>query len=111
MANENTNTFKDDLKVTELKQYQDFYTQKTNDFIEQYTLGNSQDTKEYMCYLAAAIFLTYNELYPNLSKYIPFRTKGDASYIRNIVKELQNQLFNANSDSFDNFKNLFGAVS
>ena len=33
MANENTNTFKDDLKVTELKQYQDFYTQKTNDFI------------------------------------------------------------------------------
>lgn len=106
MNKEDKTSFKDNLKVDELKKYQNFFNEKTTELVDEYCVGNSKDARKYMCYLAAALFLTYKEMYPDLCSYIPFRTKSSNSYIRNINKEFRNQLLKFDG-SFDEFEQLF----
>ena len=64
--------------------------------------------------LLAAIYLTYRKMYPNLVIRIPFRTKSDISYSKNIQKEfeksLENIFRNLNLDekvTLEDLKNFF----
>lgn len=82
MAN---NDFKDRIKYTNPDQQE--VHEKFMFLLDEYQLNNSFENREFLCYLAAAIYLTYKKLYPQLSIYIPFRTKSDISYIKNIQKE------------------------
>ena len=55
--------------------------------LDEYEENNSFENREFLCYLTAAIFLVYKEKYPQLAKYLLFRTKSDMSFIKNIQKE------------------------
>ena len=100
------NSFKDDLKYPksiQLEEQKELY-EKFNSLLDIYQEKNSFDSREFLCYLTSAIFLTYKKLYPQLSIYIPFRTKSDISYIQNIQKEFSNYILDINSkDPFDIF--------
>ena len=76
------NDFKSTIKVE-----QENLNKKFNSLLDTYKKNNSYENREFLCYLSAAIFLIYREKYPQLSKYILFRTKSDMSFIRNVQKE------------------------
>lgn len=90
------NEFKDNLRYP--KTYTDPNQQKLHDklmnILDKYEKNNSYDNREFLCYLTSAIYLTYRELYPRLSIYIPFRTKSDSSFMKNIEKELSRYVNN-----------------
>lgn len=92
------NEFKSSLKYP--KTYTDPNQQKLHDklmnVLDEYEKNTSYDNREFLCYLTSAIYLTYRELYPRLSIYIPFRTKSDSSCIKNIEKELSRYVNNDN---------------
>ncbi len=96
------NEFKDNLKYP--KVYSNPDQQKLHDKImsalDEYEKNNSYDNREFLCYLTSAIYLTYRELYPRLSIYIPFRTKSDSSYMKNIKKEFS-KYAKSSHDEFD----------
>ena len=78
------NEFKDSLKVQEIQRK----LQKEGiSLLNQYEESNSFESREFLCYLTSAIYLTTKRLFPQLNIYIPFRTKSDISYIKNIKKE------------------------
>ena len=56
----------------------------------------------------SAIYLTYKNLYPDLSIYIPFRIKSDDSTIKNYKKEFNNEIV-----SYDSNENMidFSGIS
>lgn len=94
------NKFKKNLKYTNPEQID--LENKMFDLLDEFEKNQSFENREYLCYLAAAIYLTYKELYPRLSIYIPFRTKSDISYIKNIQKEFTNYMEDIDSkDDFD----------
>lgn len=103
MAN---NNFKEGLKYPRIysnPEQQDIQEKLTR-LLDEYQTNNSFENREYLCYLSAAIFLTYKKLYPQLSIYIPFRIKGDISYMQNISKEFRKFIQNLDSKvSFDTF--------
>lgn len=72
---------------------------KMFDLLDEYEKNQSFDNREYLCYLSAAIYLTFKELYPRLSIYIPFRTKSDSSFLKNIQKEFANYIKDTDSEN------------
>ena len=62
-------------------------TAKMFTLLDEYEKNNSFENREFLCYLTAAIFLVYKEKYPQLAKYLLFRTKSDMSFMKNIQKE------------------------
>lgn len=98
------NDFKDSLKYPRVysNPEQRDIQEKLTALLDEYQKSNSFENREFLCYLTAAIFLTYKKLYPQLSIYIPFRTKSDTSYIKNIQKEFIKFMTNMDSKtSFD----------
>lgn len=94
------NDFKDRIKYTNPEQ-QDIHN-KMMSLLDEYQKNNSFDNREFLCYLTAAIFLTYKKQFPQLGIYIPFRTKGDTSFMNNIPKEFSKYIFDIDSiESFD----------
>lgn len=89
--------FKKSLQFpTDIKSQQQNIEEQFNQLNTQYVKTNSLEVKEYLSYLMAAIYLTYKDLYPDLSIYIPFRIKSDDSTIKNYSKELNETLKNYN---------------
>ena len=80
-------------------------TKKLNDSMQKladtYINANKFEAKEYFCYLVAAIYLTYKDMYPNLSNYIPFRIKSDFSFLANLKKEIDRNSPLFNDEYFD----------
>ena len=85
------NDFKNNLKY--FRVYKNPDQQDINDklmsLLDEYQKNNSFENREFLCYLTSAIFLTYKKMYPQLSIYIPFRTKSDMSFMKNISKEFE----------------------
>lgn len=79
---------------TEIEKQQEFLEDTMFSLMDSYLDKNSQEAREYLCYLTAAIYITYREKYEDLVTRIPFRTKGDISYIRNMQKETINNIQN-----------------
>lgn len=104
------NNFKEELRYnkvyTDPKQ-QEMHNEMMN-LISEYQKNNSYENREFLCYLSAAIFLTYKEYYPQLSIYIPFRTKSDLSYIKNIQKEFLPFIKDDSFDSSSIIKDISG---
>lgn len=96
----NSNSFINSLKVSQeqgipispIQEQQKALHEITNSYLDTYEEKNSLNAKKYMCYLTAAIYITYKKMYPNLVIRIPFRTKSDTSYQKNIQKEFPNSL-------------------
>lgn len=80
------------VSKTEIEKQQDFLENTMFSLMDSYLDKNSQDAREYLCYLTAAIYITYREKYEDLVTRIPFRTKGDLSYMRNMQKETINNI-------------------
>ena len=79
------NKFKDSLK-TNINPSKEFLENQLNTLLDKYLNQNNIKARQYFSYLICAIYLTYRELYPDLSIYIPFRIKSDSSFIKNIQK-------------------------
>ena len=94
-----SNEFKDSLKYPKIytNEEQKELENKFFDLIDEYQNKSSFESREFMCYLTSAIYLTYRELYPRLSIYIPFRTKSDTSFTKNIQKEFNKFIKDTNS--------------
>lgn len=90
------NNFKDNLKYSRTYTNPDQIDiqEKFMSILDEYQKSNSFENREFLCYLTAAIYLTYRKLYPQLSIYIPFRTKSDMSCIQNIQKEFSKYIKN-----------------
>ncbi len=99
------NDFKENLKYprTYNTSEQQDMQEKLMHLIDEYQKNNSFENREFLCYLTSAIFLSYKKLFPQLNIYIPFRTKSDNSFIKNIQKEAAKYAKNTDSDSFDIF--------
>lgn len=100
-----SNEFKDNLKYP--KKYTnpeqiELLENKFFDLMDEYEKNNSYENREFLCHLTSAIYLTYRKLYPRLSIYIPFRTKSDISFIKNLKKEFNKYVKNTESqEPFD----------
>ncbi len=90
------NNFKNNIKLLSDKKNLE---RKLTGVLDTYSRNNSFENREFLCYLSAAIFLTYKKLYPQLNLHIPFRTKSDLSTIKNIQKEFSK--WAESSDSAD----------
>ncbi len=99
------NNFKNNLKYNYANEDQQSMIDKFIGILDEYGKNNSYENREFLCYLTSAIYLTYKKLYPQLSIYIPFRTKSDMSCIQNIQKEFdQEKMKNIDSKKpFDDF--------
>ena len=84
-SNQNKQDFKNRIRYKNPEQ-QAIHEQMFH-LMDEYKKNNSIDNREFLCYLTASIYLTYKKLFPQLSIYIPFRTKSDLSFIQNIQKE------------------------
>ena len=82
--------------------------EKLMSLLNEYEKNNSYENREFLCYLTSAIFLTYKKLYPQLSIYIPFRTKSDMSFIKNIQKEFSDTSKEDLLDTFSISKDISG---
>ena len=91
--------FRESLKA-DINISQEYLEKQLKGLSDTYLTQNDIKSRMYFSYLICAIYLTYKEIYPDLSIYIPFRIKSDASFSRNIYKE-----FNKELNSID-FKNL-----
>lgn len=80
------------VSKTEIEKQTEFLHDTMFSLMDSYLDKNSQDAREYLCYLTAAIYITYREKYEDLVTRIPFRTKGDLSYMRNMQKETINNI-------------------
>ena len=95
MSENDKHSFLNSLKVTQeaglpktdLQKEQEEMHNVLLSYLDTYEDKNSIKAKKYLCYLTAAIYLTYRNMYPNLVTRIPFRTKADLSYMKNIQKE------------------------
>ena len=95
MSENDKHSFLNSLKVTQeaglpktdLQKEQEEMHNVLLSYLDTYEDKNSIKAKKYLCYLTAAIYLTYRKMYPNLVTRIPFRTKADLSYMKNIQKE------------------------
>lgn len=106
MSEKNKSNFKDNLKIPSIDDYTKFLHEKTYNLANDFYIGNSFDARKYMCYLTAAIFLTYKEMYPDLCDYIPFRTKSFDSFLKNLNKEFNIQIVNSDDSSINDLANL-----
>lgn len=102
----NNEAFREKFKVEpdsfeSIKAYKAYLTEKVMQYREYYKNATIDDVKEYMNYLAAAIFLKSKDYYPNVSIYEPFRTKSNMSFNRNLNKETTNQFVENDDLLFD----------
>lgn len=99
------NDFKENLKypTTYNTSEQQDMQEKLMHLIDEYQKNNSFENREFLCYLTSAIFLSYKKLFPQLNIYIPFRTKSDNSFIKNIQKEVAKYAKDTASDTFNIF--------
>ena len=79
-------SFKENLRCNITKE-QEKLTAEMFTLLDEYEKNNSFENREFLCYLTAAIFLVYKEKYPQIAKYLLFRTKSDMSFMKNIQKE------------------------
>lgn len=79
------NNFKEQYKYPLPEQY-DLY-KKMHYLMNTYLENNSFENREYMCFLAASVFLICKEYFPQFSIHINMRTKSDKSFFNNIIKE------------------------
>ena len=102
-------TFKQSLKYDSknTKEQQQHLNNKLNQTIDKYSKYNNLEVKTFTCYLIAAIYITYKEMYPDLKINIPFRLKSDDSTIKNIKKEFIHEITNFDSSKTDNLDDLF----
>lgn len=108
MGQHKKNEFKESLHHdTNIKKQQQVLEQKTWTLVDNYLDTNTFENREYLCYLSAAIYLTYKEFYPDLSIYIPFRIKSDQSFIKNLNKEFLNNINLLTPEEFDDLENSF----
>ena len=94
------NEFKDSIKIN----MDEYKTAVKNALIksnDRYIDLESQEAKEYMCYLMGAIYFEYQRLYPDLSIYIPFRFKSMESYMKNFNKEAANPSLHTEDEIFE----------
>src|SRR5699024_651792 len=89
------------------KEQQQHLNNKLNQTIDKYSKYNNLEVKTFTCYLIAAIYITYKEMYPDLKINIPFRLKSDDSTIKNIKKEFIHEITNFDSSKTDNLDDLF----
>ena len=81
------NNFKNNLKYNYANEDQQSMIDKFIGILDEYGKNNSYENREFLCYLTSAIYLTYKKLYPQLSIYIPFRTKSDMSCIKILIQK------------------------
>ena len=93
------NDFRSSIKVDQEK-----IKNQVNDLVNSYLESNSFKSREFLCNLTAAIFLTYRKLYPELGIYIPFRTKSDLSFIKNVKKEFTKYIAISENNEWDMFE-------
>ena len=78
--------FKENIRCNITKEQKKIEAQMFK-LLDEYEKNNSFENREFLCYLTAAIFLVYKEKYPQIAKYLLFRTKSDMSFMKNIQKE------------------------
>ena len=103
------NDFKNRIQYSNPEQQE--IHEKFMNLLDAYQKDNSFENREFLCYLTAAIYLTYKKLFPQLSIYIPFRTKGDISYIKNIQKEFPKCILENNSEETFNITPIVKDIS
>ena len=102
------NDFKDRLHYPiDIKEQQKILDNSIGELADQFIKSNTVENREFLSYLTAAIYLTYKELYPNLSIYIPFRIKSDHSFMQNIKKEIPNSIEKLSKEDVNNLEDLF----
>ena len=79
-------SFKENIRCN-ITNEQEKLTTEMFTLLDEYEKNNSFENREFLCYLTAAIFLVYKEKYPQIAKYLLFRTKSDMSFMKNIQKE------------------------
>lgn len=79
-------SFKENIRCN-ITNEQEKLTAEMFTLLDEYEKNNSFENREFLCYLTAAIFLVYKEKYPQIAKYLLFRTKSDMSFMKNIQKE------------------------
>ncbi|MBR0350477.1 MAG: hypothetical protein IJH76_01410, partial [Clostridia bacterium] len=93
-----------------LKTYKKYLSDSIIRYKELYTQANLYEVKEYINYLVSALLLKCKQYYPNVSIYIPFRTKSDLSFNRNLDKETTKQ-FIENDDCLLNDEKIIGDIN
>ena len=94
----NKENFKNSIKVDStapIGEVQKKLNKTFNQLIDTYIQNNSFEHREFLVYLASAIFLVYKEKYPQISTYLLFRTKSDLSFSNNLKKEFEKSLSNS----------------
>lgn len=108
----NINYFKKQLKFENPNMEQVNMYNKIDYLTNEYQENNSLENREFLCYLSSAIFLLYKKKFPQLSIHIPFRTKGDQSFITNINNEFNEFMTDLNTfsewNTFETLKDLSG---
>ena len=97
------NDFRKSIKVDStpsIGEIQKEITNTFNELLDKYEQSNSFRNREFLVYLTSAIFLVYQEKYPQISAYLLFRTKSDLSFIDNLKKEFKGDFFNSNEYFF-----------
>ena len=106
----NKDDFKKSIQVDStpsMKEVQEEVKTTFLQLIDKYEDNNSFKHREFLVYLASAIFLVYKEKFPQISTYLLFRTKSDLSFINNLKKEFDKSFsnsdeeFHLNSDSIE----------
>lgn len=98
MKNNDKDNFLENLKVKYPLSFQQDIAKKHMSILDTYTENKSFEIREYLCYLVAAVFLTTKEHYPQLSEYIQFRTKSEATAYQNILKEFTKYVCESEDD-------------
>lgn len=108
MNSTNQQDFKNRLNYpVDIQEQQKILNNSISTLCDQFIQSNTVENREFLSYLTAAIYLTYKELYPNLSIYIPFRIKSDHSFIQNVKKEFPNSIEKLPKEDLDNLEYLF----
>ena len=102
-----TSDFKQSLAVNCIHEGQYVMDNLIHKIVDKYISANSHENIEYLTYLTSAIYLTYKELYPELSIYIPFRIKSDRSFLENLKKEITRQFNKLTPQEISDLENYF----
>ena len=94
----NKDNFKNSIKVDSTPSIGEIQKEMNDSFhklLDKYEDNNSFKHREFLVYLASAIFLVYKDKFPQISTYLLFRTKSDLSFIMNLKKEFLKSYNNA----------------
>ena len=104
----NKDSFRESLipKNNEYLKQKKFFEDSIMSALDIYSDKHSFETKEYMHYLFSAIYITYNEMYKDFVLKIPFRSKSENSFIKNISKEFSKNLDNISTKAKEQNKKI-----